>query len=127
MFNSNSEIISVNQYIINHKKELNIEIGNKIREKRKQKNITTEQLALRSIMSTTYIIQIEKGIYGLTLTKFLTICNALEIQPNQILNDFLYGGKINEDIFYNELQNSKNISKNIINYLKNEKTELILN
>lgn len=125
MFNSNSEIININQYITNHKKNFNIEIGYQIRESRKSKNITTEQLALRSIMSPSYIIQIEKGVYGLTLNKFITICNALEVNPNEVLGDFVYGCKNNEDILYNELQNNKNISKNIINYLKNKKSGFI--
>lgn len=122
MFNSNNEIVNVNQYINNHKKKFNIEIGAKIREYRKSNNITTEQLAFRSIMSPSYIIQLENGIYGLTLNKFIIICNALEIEPNYFLDEFIYGSKKNKDILYNELQNNKNISKNIINYLKDKES-----
>lgn len=118
MKNFNFEIMNVNEYLINHKKEFNIEIGKKIREYRKINNITTKEFAFRSMMSQTYIIQIENGIYGLTLSKFITICNSLGIAPSQILNDFVYVEKNNEILLFNEVQKEKNISKNIINYLK---------
>ena len=46
MYKSNLETIGVNQYIFNHKKEFNIEIGLKIKQIRTSKNITTEQMAI---------------------------------------------------------------------------------
>ena len=114
----NFEIVNVNEYLIKHKKEFNIEIGKKIREYRKLNNITTKELAYRTMMSQTYVIQIENGIYGLTLSKFITICNSLEISPNKLLNEFLFSENYNEEVLYEEIQNNKNISKNVINYLK---------
>lgn len=124
MFNSNLETVSVNQYIFNHKKEFNIEIGSKIKELRIKKNITAEQMATRTMMAPSYIMQIENGTNGVTLNKFVIICNALEIEPKEILDDFLFGSKTNDDLIYNELQKEKNLSKNIINYLKEQKTGL---
>lgn len=124
MFNSNLETIGVNQYIFNHKKEFNIEIGSKIKELRTKKNISADQMAARTMMAPSYIMQIENGTNGVTLNKFVIICNALEIEPKEILDDFLYGSKTNEDLIYNELQKDKNLSKNIINYLKKQKTGL---
>ena len=64
-------------------------------------------------MTPTYIIQIENGIYGLTLNKFMIICNALEVEPKDILDEFVFGSKMNEDILYKELQND----------MKNKKAE----
>ncbi len=122
MFNSNFETVNVNQYIFNHKKEFNIEIGSKMREIRIRKKFSTEQVATRTMMTPSYIMQIENGTNGVTLNKFVIICNALEIEPKDILDDFLFGCKTNEDILYNELQNEKNLSRNIINYLKKQKT-----
>lgn len=122
MYNSNLETLKVNQYIFNHKKEFNKEIGLKIKEIRISKNISTSDLAMRTMMTPTYIIQIENGIYGLTLNKFIIICNALEVNPNNILEDFTFGSKQNEDILFNELQQGKNISENIENYMKNKKS-----
>ncbi len=124
MFNSNLETIGVNQYIFNHKKEFNIEIGSKIKELGTKKNISADQMAARTMMAPSYIMQIENGTNGVTLNKFVIICNALEIEPKEILDDFLYGSKTNEDLIYNELQKDKNLSKNIINYLKKQKTGL---
>ena len=115
MFNSNLETIGVNQYIFNHKKEFNIEIGSKIKELRTKKNISADQMAARTMMAPSYIMQIENGTNGVTLNKFVIICNALEIEPKEILDDFLYGSKTKKD---------KNLSKNIINYLKKQKTGL---
>lgn len=123
MYNSNLETLKVNQYIFNHKKEFNKEIGLKIKEVRISKNISTSDLATRTLMTPTYIIQIENGIYGLTLNKFMIICNALEVEPKDILDEFVFGSKMNEDILYKELQNGKNLSKNISNYMKNKKAE----
>ncbi len=123
MFNSNLETVNVNQYIFNHKKQFNIEIGSKIKEIRNKKNISTEQMAIRTMMTPSYIMQIENGTNGVTLNKFVIICNALEIEPREILDEFIFGSKTNEDLMYNELQNGKNLSKNIINYLKKQKTE----
>lgn len=122
MFNSNMETLNVNQYIFNHKKEFNIEIGSKIKEIRVKKNISAEQMAIRTMMAPSYIMQIENGTNGVTLNKFVIICNALEIEPKDILDDFLYGSKTNEDLIYNELQNDKNLSKNVMNYLKKQKS-----
>ncbi len=122
MYKSNLETIGVNQYIFNHKKEFNIEIGLKIKQIRTSKNITTEQMAFRTMMSPSYIMQIENGTNGVTLNKFVIICNALEIEPKEILDDFLFGPKTNEDLIYEELQKGKNISKNILDYLIKQKS-----
>ena len=73
MYKSNLETIGVNQYIFNHKKEFNIEIGLKIKQIRTSKNITTEQMAFRTMMSPSYIMQIENGTNGVTLNKFVII------------------------------------------------------
>lgn len=119
MYNSDVETFKVNQYIFKHKKEFNIEIGVIIKEIRKKKNISLEQMSYRTMMSPSYIMQIEKGVNGITLNKFIIICNALEISPKEILEDFLYDSE-KENCYINQLQNEKNISKNIIEYLKNK-------
>ena len=121
MYNLDLETLKVNQYIFKHKKEFNKEIGLKIKEIRLSKNISTSQMATRTMMSPTYIIQIENGVYGLTLNKFMIICNALEVESKDILDDFIFSSKYNDDLIYNELQNEKNLTKNISNYMKNKK------
>ena len=119
MTNNSSDILAVNTYIADHKDDFIKDIGEALKTERIKKNITLEEVALRTKSSTSYITQIEKGTYGLSLIKFIAICNALEINET-ILERFLYAGKKSEDMFYYELQNEKNLSKNIINYLKDK-------
>ena len=115
----NQYIIKINEYFINHKSYLNKEVGENIRKIRKQKRISRADFSERSGISLSYMNQIETGEYGLTLIKLINICNALEISPNELLNEFIIGANTKEDKIYNELQKDKNISLNILNYLKN--------
>ena len=124
MYNSNSEIIEINQYLLDNKDKLQEDIGEKIRLKREEKNLSVEEISFRSLMSNNYITQIERGKYGVSLSKFLLICNALEVTPDEILEEFISGGRTNDDILYNKLQEGKNISKNILEYMKEKKQEL---
>ena len=119
MNNNSSDILAVNTYIADHKDDFIKDIGEALKAERIKKNITLEEVALRTKSSTSYITQIEKGTYGLSLIKFIALCNALEVNET-ILERFLYAGKKNEDLLYYELQNEKNLSKNIINYLKDK-------
>lgn len=114
-------ITDVNNYVYTHKKELNKEIGNIIKEYRIRNQISTEKLANRLCASQPYVTQLEKGEIGISLNKFIMICNALEIDSKEILDKFLFYSKNNEDLLYNELQEDKNISINILQYLKNKK------
>ena len=123
MSNLDSEIIKVNEYFLDRKEEFNIEVGEKIRKLRTMKGFSINDIALRAVSSPAYIIQVENGKYGLSLSKFISICNSLELSPNEVLEEFLYGGKTNEDILYNKLQQGKNISKNIFDYMR-EKDEI---
>ena len=115
---SNLEIVKVNEYLAKHKGELSKEVGNIIKRIRKEKEISISQMAERTCMNVSYLRQLEKGDYGVTLIKLITICNALEVSPNLLLNDFIVGDKANEDLIYEELQGDKNLSKNIIEVLK---------
>lgn len=114
-------ITEVNNYLKNHKKELNQEVGNIIKKYRTMKKISTEKLANRICVSQPYVIQLEKGDVGISLNRFIMICNALEINLNEILDDFLFCYKSNEDMLYKVLQEDKNISKNILQFIKSKK------
>ena len=119
MNNKYSDILTVNTYILNHKENFIKDIGEVLKQERVNRNNTLEEVALRSKTSTSYISQIEKGGYGLSLIKFITICNALEVNEN-ILEKFLFAGKKNEDFLYYKLQDGKNISQNILDYMKDK-------
>ena len=125
MNNKYSDILTVNTYILNHKENFIKDIGEVLKQERVNRNITLEEMEalindLRKCKkSTSYISQIEKGGYGLSLIKFITICNALEVNEN-ILEKFLFAGKKNEDFLYYKLQDGKNISQNILDYMKDK-------
>lgn len=111
-----SDIIDVNHYILNNKSKFNYEIGQELRLIRKCKKISLEELSYKTMMEPSYIRQIEKGNNGITLSKFIIICNALETKPQEILEDFLYFSF--ENRIYENFQKEKNLLKNIMFYMK---------
>ena len=78
MNNKYSDILTVNTYILNHKENFIKDIGEVLKQERVNRNITLEEVALRSKTSTSYISQIEKGGYGLSLIKFMTVFPRLQ-------------------------------------------------
>lgn len=121
MLDMNIERINtINQYLIKHKEDFNKELGTIIKNIRTSKDISIEAFSEMISTSNSYICQIEQGNTGISLIKFVSICNALKVKPNQLLNNFIYFDEDNEDILYTELQENKNISKNVINYMKNK-------
>ena len=121
MIGEDFNIQNMNQYILKEKKRLNEEIGEKLKGKRREKNISLLELAEKTNTSPTYISQIEKGEYSISLFKFIFFCNALEINVVEFLDEFIYKEKGNEDILFEKLQKEKNISSNILAFLKEKK------
>ena len=113
-----SEIQNINNYILKEKKNLNKEIGEKLREKRRKKNVSINELAQNISTSPTYISQIERGEYNMSLLKFILFCNALEIDIVDFLQEFIFLEKEDEAILFNALQEDKNIAYNIIEFMK---------
>lgn len=64
--------------------------GNRVRELRKMKNISQEELAHRADLHRTYIGMIERAEKNITLLNIEKIANALEIS----INDLFYERKI---------------------------------
>ena len=121
MKNISLDILKVNNYIITHRNEFNKEIGNMIKEWRTKRNISIEDMSCLTLMGPSYINQLEKGVNGISLNKFILICNALEIDLKEALEMYLYTKESNEDILYQELQKGKNVSLNIVEFMKNKK------
>lgn len=65
-------------------KELEKYFGKQIRNKRKEKKITQEQLAELVGISTTYLRSVEHGKYSITWKLWLKICIALQLDINEI-------------------------------------------
>ena len=64
-------------------------LGQRIRQQRKLMEMTQEELASIADVSTSYIGHIERGIKHCSLETLVCICNALNIQPNSLLQDSL--------------------------------------
>lgn len=67
------------------KQELAILIGTKIRETRKSKSISQEQLALRTAIDRSYLGRIERGEVSITVEKLYQISQTLDIDPKNLL------------------------------------------
>lgn len=65
--------------------ELAISIGTKIRETRKSKSISQEQLALRTAIDRSYLGRIERGEVNITVEKLDQISQTLDIDPKNLL------------------------------------------
>ncbi len=121
MEKSSSDIQNVNNYITKEKKRFNQEIGEKLREKRREKNISLGELSENTNTSATYLSQIEKGEYSMSLFKFILICNSLDINVVEFLQEFVFIENENEDILFRKMQKDKNISNNILEFMKEKK------
>lgn len=122
MKNVSLEVLKVNNYVATHRTEFNKEIGNMIKEWRIKRNLSIEEMACLTFMGPSYINQLEKGTNGISLNKFILICNALEINLKEVLEMYLYTKESSEDYFFKELQEGKNISENVLNFMKYKKS-----
>lgn len=64
-----------------------IQIGQRIRDFRKQRNLTQEALAEAADISASYLSHIEVGARAASLTAMLQIADALDITLDQLLYD----------------------------------------
>ena len=69
------------------KKEILIKFGEKVREIRKEKGLSQEELSYRANLHRTYIGMIERAEKNITLLNIEKIANALEISVNDL---FIY-------------------------------------
>ncbi|MDX2439867.1 MAG: helix-turn-helix transcriptional regulator [Desulfobacterales bacterium] len=67
-------------------KKLLIIIGNNIRENRKEKGLTQEELASKANLHRTYIGMIERAEKNLTVTNLQKIAEALEVSTGSLLD-----------------------------------------
>lgn len=69
------------------KKELNIQIGERIRAAREHAGKTQEQLAEAIEVSPQYISDLERGVVGISIPTLKRLCTYLAISSDQILFD----------------------------------------
>ena len=62
-----------------------VELGRRVRDLRRQRGWTQEQLAEQVGVCTSYIGHIERGTRTLSLETFATLCSVLQAEPNDLL------------------------------------------
>lgn len=67
------------------KKQINVEIGERIKRAREEKNLTQEKLAETIDVSTQYVSDLERGVVGASLSTLKSICTALDVTSDQLL------------------------------------------
>ncbi len=81
------------------KKEINIQIGKRIRNIREQRALTQEKLAESLDVSVQYISDLERGVVGASLKTIIKISDLLNIST-----DYLLKGKVvaqnRDDVLY---------------------------
>lgn len=70
------------------KKQINVEIGSRIRQARLQQKITQEQLAELVDVTVQYISDLERGVTGTSVATIVKLCQVLNVS-----SDFLLMGK----------------------------------
>jgi len=68
------------------KREILIKFGEKVREIRKQKGLSQEQLSFKAELHRTYLGMIERAEKNITLVNIEKIANALETSINDLMN-----------------------------------------
>jgi len=64
-------------------------LGNRIREQRKQFNITQEKLAEAVDLSHPYVAQIERGVRGVNIENLIKIASYLKVSVEYLLYDYI--------------------------------------
>lgn len=69
------------------KKEINIQIGERIKAAREQAGRTQEQLAEAIEVSPQYVSDLERGVVGISISTLKRLCTCLGVSSDQILFD----------------------------------------
>lgn len=69
-------------------------IGEKLKNLRYQKNLTQEELGERTDLSKGYISQLERNLSSPSMETFLNILDVLGVEPSEFFNEKLYQARI---------------------------------
>lgn len=76
------------------KKEINVQIGERIKFARESLKITQEQLAEKVDVSPQYISDLERGVVGISIATLKRVCIVLCVSSDQIL----FGKEVDSNI-----------------------------
>lgn len=75
------------------KTDILIKFGERVRDLRKERGLSQEQLAFKADLHRTYIGMIERAEKNITLVNIEKIANALEISINELFNTITWISK----------------------------------
>lgn len=78
------------------KKEINIQIGNQVRQARERAGLTQEQFGELVSLGTKNVSDIERGVAGITVSTLKRICEKLSLSSDWIL----FGDRQKNDLRY---------------------------
>lgn len=67
------------------KKEINVQIGEQVKEAREKTRLTQEQLAEHVNVSPQYVSDLERGVVGVSISTLKRICLSLGVSSDQLL------------------------------------------
>jgi len=67
--------------------EISIKLGQVIRDRRKSRGLSQEELAFKSGLHRTYISQIERGLKSLTVETLFKLGKTLGARPSELIAD----------------------------------------
>lgn len=67
------------------KKEINVQIGERIKQAREASLLTQEQLAERIDVSPQFVSDLERGVVGISIATLKRICIVLHVSSDQLL------------------------------------------
>ena len=79
------KLIAKDGAIMRAKKEINIQVGEQIKEAREKTGLTQEQFAERIEVSPQFVSDMERGVVGVSLTTLKRVCIVLGVSSDQIL------------------------------------------
>lgn len=101
-------------------------IGQNIKQIRLLKNLTQEELAEKLDKSINFISLIERGESGISISTIIDICNALQINSDELFNGLIDKQVVTDDAFITNSLNmfnreDKKIVKAVIDYIVTSK------
>ncbi len=69
------------------KKEINVEIGARIRQKREALGLTREQLAEKADMSVTFLAEVELGSKGVSPFTIRKLCDTMHVSADYLIRN----------------------------------------
>ncbi len=65
------------------------ELGRRVRQRRVMMELTQEELAEKAGISCSFVGHIERGEKKFSIGTLVALCNAMEVSPNYLLQDYL--------------------------------------